>query len=104
MAVAALAAAGYGGGGDGHLHIAVVLTCCCQILPVRTCYQAKGFCADAHRSTVKAIYQDYCTVRADWMHSLQQTQVNTSPTPHYPFSGLDRGVYFMGYAETKQIN
>ena len=59
-AVVVVAAAGCGGGGDGHLYVAVLLAKF-YLFIARTWYQVKGFCTDAHRLTMKAISQDYCT-------------------------------------------
>ena len=56
-----IAAVNCGGGGDGHLliiYVAVVLVGV-KLYVVRTWYQVKGFCADAHRLTMKAISQSY---------------------------------------------
>ena len=50
-----IAAVNCGGGGDGHLliiYVAVVLVGV-KLYVVRTWYQVKGFCADAHRLTMK---------------------------------------------------
>ena len=49
-----VAAADCGGGDDGHLYLAVVLVVV-EFYLVRTWYQVKGFCADAHRLTMKGI-------------------------------------------------
>ena len=62
MAVVAVAAAGCGGGGDRHLYVAVLVVVKFYLVRTSTWYQVKGFCADAHRLTVKTIYQDYCTL------------------------------------------
>ena len=57
VAVVVVVAAGCGGG-DGYLYVAVVLVVVVKFHLVRTWYQLNGFCADAHRLTVKVIYQD----------------------------------------------
>ena len=54
VAVVGVAAADCGGGDDGHLYLAVVLVVV-EFYLVRTWYQVKGFCADAHRLTMKGI-------------------------------------------------
>ena len=55
MAVAVVVVAAINcGGSDGHLYLAVVLVVV-EFYLVRTWYQVKGFCADAHRLTMKGI-------------------------------------------------
>ena len=62
VVVVVVAAADCSGGGDGHLYVAIVLVVVVEFYLVRTWYQEKSFCADAHRLTMKAISQGYCTV------------------------------------------
>ena len=70
VAVVVVAAANFGGGGDVHLYVAVVLVVGVKFYLVRTWYQVKGFFADAHRLTTKAISQGYCTTvgLTEWIH------------------------------------
>ena len=51
VAVVVVAAAGCGGSGDGHLYVPVVLVV--KFYLARTGCLVKGFCADAHRLTMK---------------------------------------------------
>ena len=58
-AVVVVAVADCGGGGVGHLCVTVVLVVGVKFYLIRSWYQVKGFCADAHRLTMKAISQSY---------------------------------------------
>ena len=60
VAVVVVAAADCGGG-DGHLYVAVFFLVKFYLV-LRTWYQVKDFCADAHLLTLKAKAQGYCTI------------------------------------------
>ena len=65
VAVVVAGAAGCGGGGGGgekRLYVDVVLVVNFNL--VCTWYQVKGFCAEAHRLTIKAISQGYYCINA----------------------------------------
>ena len=80
---------------------------CCSFVAVKfylvlTCYQIKSFCTDAHRLTMKAMSQGYCTImgliECIRFNKLKQKK---SDTHIILFRGQTGGYTSGGYAETK---